>query len=43
MELYDLLDIRSKEEVRHTGLSNWIMWMLLIKLRGEECVFWERK
>ena len=43
MELYDLLDIRSKKEVRHTGLSNWIMWMLLIKLKGEECVFWERK
>lgn len=34
MELYDLLDIRSKKEVRHIGLSNWIMWVSLIKRRG---------
>lgn len=43
MELHDLLDIRSEKEVRHPGLSNRLIWLSLVKVRGEERVFQERK
>ena len=38
MELHDLLVIRSEKEMRHSDLSNWVMWVLLIQVRGKEHV-----
>lgn len=38
MELHDLLVIKSEKEMRPPDLSNWVMWVLLIKVRAKEYV-----
>lgn len=38
MERHGLLVIRSEKELRHPYLSNWMMWVLLIKVRVKEHV-----